>query len=268
MSSYIFIAYGPEAGDYVHQMVGYLGSAGLPVWPDHESASPHFTAAAAERIDGCPALVVVITHLSGLTGDRMPAMVGHAMARQKPIVALLLSGEPPAWLRALAFDDVRDGRMPGTATLDFLRRLAPAAQAPPPPRRTGRTVALTLTAVVAFALCAAGGLVGLNWLADQDPAQPAGRPTAGEPVRPGAPADQAGVGDCLAGTTTSELDAARLRVTTCSSPDAQFQVVGAVWGRRESEAEATCEAFAESEYVFWSGPEDQVGTVLCLKEVT
>jgi hypothetical protein len=288
VSGQVFVAHSPAGGEYARALVGQLGSAGLSVWPDQESGSPEFTATTAQQIEACAAVVVVIT---SAWGERMPQVVRHAQERSKPIVALLLAGDPPAWIGGLPLEDVRDGRMPGPGAVDWLRQTtggAATAMVPVPVagRRRGRVVAIVVVAVVVLLASLVGvTVIGLNRLANQASATPTGAPpttgttspTRVEPVattapgsgaRPGAPAEDAKAGDCLTGTTANELDAERLKVASCGSSNAEFQVVAVVKGKREPEAETACDPYIDTEYVFWSGTRGRTGTVLCLKETT
>ncbi|MGH8431517.1 MAG: LppU/SCO3897 family protein, partial [Solimonas sp.] len=77
-------------------------------------------------------------------------------------------------------------------------------------------------------------------------------------------ASNADVGQCLAGTTAAELDADKLKIADCSAADAGFKVVGKVDNKLQSEGEAACAPYADTEFFFWSGDTGKAGTILCL----
>jgi len=76
-------------------------------------------------------------------------------------------------------------------------------------------------------------------------------------------ATKAKTGDCLAGTSTTELKAENLKIVDCTSADATFKVVQRVDDKLSTESDASCTDPATL-YVFWSGKQGEKGTVLCL----
>jgi hypothetical protein len=79
---------------------------------------------------------------------------------------------------------------------------------------------------------------------------------------------KAEVGQCLAGTTPSELDADKLKIVDCSAADAGFKVVQRVEGKNYAESDGAC-TDAATEFVFWSGKDKaKAGTTLCLARAT
>jgi hypothetical protein len=80
-------------------------------------------------------------------------------------------------------------------------------------------------------------------------------------------AANADVGQCLAGTTPSELKADKLKIVDCGSEEAGFKVVGRVDDKKLEEGQQACEQYSDSEFVFWSGKDGESGTVLCLAQV-
>jgi hypothetical protein len=75
---------------------------------------------------------------------------------------------------------------------------------------------------------------------------------------------KAEVGQCLAGTTPSELDADKLKIVDCSAADAGFKVVQRVEGKNYADSDGAC-TDAATEFVFWSGEDKaKAGTTLCL----
>jgi len=77
-------------------------------------------------------------------------------------------------------------------------------------------------------------------------------------------AQNAKVGDCLAGTSPEELNAEKLKIVPCTQSDAGFKVVERVENKTEAEAQGSCTESTEDRWVYWSGEKGKAGTVLCL----
>jgi hypothetical protein len=80
-------------------------------------------------------------------------------------------------------------------------------------------------------------------------------------------ASKAQVGQCLGGTTTTERNADHMKIVDCASSDANFKVVKRVEGKLYGESDAACNDEPSTSYVFWSGKDNEKGTVLCLSAV-
>jgi len=80
-------------------------------------------------------------------------------------------------------------------------------------------------------------------------------------------ASNAKAGDCLAGTSTTELKAKDLKIVDCTAGDANFKVLQRVDDKLYGESDAACTDPATL-YVFWTGKDGAKGTVLCLASVT
>jgi hypothetical protein len=77
----------------------------------------------------------------------------------------------------------------------------------------------------------------------------------------------ASTGQCLSGTTATELNADNLKIADCASPDAAFKVVGRVDDKPQADTEAACkDTNPPTTFYFWTGSEGKNGTVLCLAD--
>jgi hypothetical protein len=258
MSGHVYVSYSPSDSAYVQQLVLHLTAAGLTV----RLVPP---GNAAELIAESIAVVPILTPRSAASED-VRAEVEAAKAGFKPVLPLRLEeGEPPAALAGLPTEDVTGGAMPSQTFVDHLRRLAGAepvasgtapprlvdAVPPAPPKKRSRkaVVWITVGIVGLLLICGLGGalLVGVANLRSNSVAN-------------------ASVGECLGGTTSTELDADKMTKVDCGSAEAKFKVVGRIEDKTSAEREASCEGVAETDFVFWTGREGGKGTVLCLQE--
>jgi hypothetical protein len=142
---------GPEAcAGYAERLIGLLRDRGLPV------VSAYDTPDTAERLDGAPALVAL---LSPDESDMVHRALSEARRRGVRVLRILLGGNEPGRDR---FYDARDGSLPGEAEIAWLRRLhetpAGPVRTPEAPDAPGDGLARLC------ALTAAGDLVGADTL--------------------------------------------------------------------------------------------------------
>jgi hypothetical protein len=126
----------------------------------------------------------------------------------------------------------------------------------PPSGRQGGKLKITLAIVGAvLLLCCIGGVA----LVVQS-----GLPGSGT-------ANKADVGDCLGGKSIDQsndnFQKAELDLVECADADAKYKVIGKVENKTQGEAnnEEVCRPFTGAEVVYWEGPENKKGTVLCLQ---
>jgi hypothetical protein len=143
---YLFICYshGPDDG-YVQRLGGYLREARLPFWYDREVVSgDRWADVIRGKIDNCAAILVVMTP-EAEESRWVAREIAHAERISKPIVPLLLRGEPFFSLADVQYESVVGDQIPGPAFLARMRGLlgrpaspvthavpAPAPTQPPP----------------------------------------------------------------------------------------------------------------------------------------
>jgi hypothetical protein len=61
----------------------------------------------------------------------------------------------------------------------------------------------------------------------------------------------------------------KLRVVPCDGPEAAYKVLGVVSNKLQSEANGPtiCDAYPESDVVYWEGYTGKPGLVLCLQDL-
>ena len=104
MNGYVFISYSQHERSYVVQLARHLEAAGVPCWYDHElAAGDRWHRVIEERINGCAALVVVMTP-EARDSDWVNNEIIHARELGKPIAPLLLSGHRFVHLAYLQYE--------------------------------------------------------------------------------------------------------------------------------------------------------------------
>jgi hypothetical protein len=123
MSAYVFISYGRADRAYVDQLAAYLRKAGIVPWYDYELVTgDRWERVVRTQVDGCAAFMVVMTPDSD-ESNWVEREIIRAEANGKPIVPLLLRGEPFFRLANIQADDVTGGRMPARQTITRLHDL-------------------------------------------------------------------------------------------------------------------------------------------------
>jgi WD40 repeat protein len=126
---FVFVSYSRADSEYVEGLVAYLGEEGIFAWIDREQIinGDRWAALIEQQIAACAAMVLVMSPAAA-SSEWVEREIALAQARQKPILPLLLAGEPLFRVLNLHYDDVRDGRIPPPG---FLQRLRTLTGAPP-----------------------------------------------------------------------------------------------------------------------------------------
>jgi TIR domain len=117
---HVFISYSRHDRAYVDRLAAHLKDQGEGVWYDREIASgDRWSTVVKRQIETCDAMIVVMSPTAE-TSEMVENEIDLARSRGKPLVPLLLEGEPFFGLRHLHYTDVRAARdLPGT---EFTRR--------------------------------------------------------------------------------------------------------------------------------------------------
>jgi formylglycine-generating enzyme required for sulfatase activity len=122
--SYIFISYSHEDKGYAHKLEEALKQKGFEVWLDDRiDYGTQWPKTIEERLDGCKALILIMTaHSHG--SDWVQNELARARRKRKNIFPLFLEGDEP-WLsvEATQYVDVRGGNLPPTAFYDTLAKV-------------------------------------------------------------------------------------------------------------------------------------------------
>jgi WD40 repeat protein len=135
---FVFISYSRKDSEYVEGLVTYLAEHGISAWIDRERITngDRWTAVIERQVEACTAMVVVMSP-AAKDSNWVEREVTLAEERQKPILPLLLGGEPLFYIRNVHYDDVLDGRIPPPGFVQRLRTvtgaLTPAVTPEPAP---------------------------------------------------------------------------------------------------------------------------------------
>ena len=154
-----FVSYSRLDSDYVKKLVTFLRDQGLDVWVDGDvDYGDRWSTVIRTKIAGCAAFVVVMTP-NGAESEWVEREIALAERTRKPILPLLLDGEPFWRLSSIHHEDVTGGRMPGRGYVLKLRTHLRSASPPPkkeiPPGRWWSRAADPWT----FVAAAGAGLV-------------------------------------------------------------------------------------------------------------
>ena len=134
MGGHVFLSYSRDDRDYVDKLVAYLGASAVPVlFDDHLAPGDQWLDDLRRGIEEAAAVVVLMTPAAEQS-DWVQIEIQQAREAGRPILPLLLEGQPFRSLRSTRFLDVRGPRLPGEA---LLARLRSAPAAPPPGCRLG-----------------------------------------------------------------------------------------------------------------------------------
>jgi hypothetical protein len=90
----VFISYSRVDQDYVDALAAHLQQRGIAVWYDQTmGAADRFEQLIEKRIDDCSAFVVVMSPETR-SSSWVSVEISHASLRRKPILPLLLRGDP------------------------------------------------------------------------------------------------------------------------------------------------------------------------------
>jgi hypothetical protein len=140
MISDAFISYSHVDRSYIDRLVIHLANAGIPVWYDYKMQSgARFDRVIDDRIRQCGAFLVVMTP-AGFDSDWVINEVARAQQLRKPILPLLLAGQPFLSLSSRDYENVVGGIMPSYRFMRTLQEhlgVAATNQAEPLPSELG-----------------------------------------------------------------------------------------------------------------------------------
>jgi tetratricopeptide (TPR) repeat protein len=131
VAGFVFFSYSRRDSTYVTRLIDHVERAGIEVWRDTEQVQfgDRWERVIEDRIDACAVLVVVMSPAAG-GSEHVDNELRRARRRGKPIVPVLLAGEPFFAMDSVHHFDARDGALPDAR---FLRRLADLIDAPGAP---------------------------------------------------------------------------------------------------------------------------------------
>jgi hypothetical protein len=123
VGSGVFVSYSRSDRGYVERLATWLAGAGIPAWYDHEIATgERWEQVIQEQILGCDAMLVVMTPEADKSVWVKREII-FAERKGKPVLPLLLAGEPFFRLLDAHYEDVTRRRMPSAAFVASVRRL-------------------------------------------------------------------------------------------------------------------------------------------------
>lgn len=132
--SFVFISYARADQDYVDDLIEHLAAHGVVARIDRDTRhGQRWPKVIRDRIDGCAALLVVMTPSSD-ESEWVEREIRRAQQQAKLILPLLLDGLPFFELNTTQYDDVSDRRMPTPSLISRLQHLTstePAATTTP-----------------------------------------------------------------------------------------------------------------------------------------
>jgi hypothetical protein len=123
VADYVFLCYSQHDRPYVDRLVAFLAAGGVTSWYDFQLVTgDRWDQVLTERIKNSAAVLVVMTPESdqSLWVNRE---LNYATDLGKPIIPLLLAGEPFMALADIQYADVRGGTMPSDTLLALIRSL-------------------------------------------------------------------------------------------------------------------------------------------------
>ena len=120
MHGHVFVSYSRDDAAYVDRMVAHLNAAGLRVWTDLGIPAGADWARTIDRQIRASSVVVPVMSPQSRSSDWVANEIVLAQRLRKPVLPLLLAGEPFTELLSTQHEDVRDESLP---PVDFLRRL-------------------------------------------------------------------------------------------------------------------------------------------------
>lgn len=99
-SRYVFISYARADEDYARKIRRKLRRAGIKVWMDNKlRLGDEFPSVLERKIDGCAGVVLIMSPASA-SSEWVEREARRAEERDKPILPILLAGQPPEWIAA------------------------------------------------------------------------------------------------------------------------------------------------------------------------
>jgi hypothetical protein len=130
VARHAFISYSRSDGAYVQALAAHLRANGVEVWLDDGiDVGSRWVDVIRGQVDTCAAFVLVMSPESERS-TWVAREVERAEARNRPILPLLLAGQPFETLRSLQYETVTHAAMPSDRFVARLRTLT----APPAPR--------------------------------------------------------------------------------------------------------------------------------------
>jgi hypothetical protein len=175
---YVFVSYSRDDAEYVERLVGFLEAGGVRVWYDRRiPTGVRWRETLAERIERAAA-VLLVESASAQASRWVNEEFLYAEKKGRPLLVVVLDGDPRFGLTSVNAEFVADGALPGASFLARARSLvgqASAARVPAtvvevvgarawqyPPVPAGMVARPVQTEAIAAALTRGVGLVGVS----------------------------------------------------------------------------------------------------------
>jgi len=113
MSAHAFVSYSRTDAAYVGQLISWFADRGVPVWSDagidYGSQWPAVVRDAVDR----SAVVIVVMSPAAEASEWVDRELARAELKGRPVLPLLLEGDPFFRLGSTHYEDVRGGLLPG-----------------------------------------------------------------------------------------------------------------------------------------------------------
>jgi TIR domain len=134
MSRHAFVSYSRTDSAYVEQLIAWFTENGVPIWSDAGIVyGSQWPAVVRDAVDRSAAVVVVMTPAAE-SSEWVDRELARAELKRRPVLPLLLAGDPFFRLGSTQYEDVRGGHLPRDA---FVRRILDLCHSdvPAPPER-------------------------------------------------------------------------------------------------------------------------------------
>lgn len=138
--AYVFISYSHQDADYARRLAAQIEGAGFAAWLDDRiDYGTQWPNVIQEKLDGCGALIVVMTPRA-FASTWVQNELNRAMRKRKPVLPLLLEGDVWLSVEAIQYTDVRGNRLPPQRFYDRLAAVLPRqSESSPPDEFANRT---------------------------------------------------------------------------------------------------------------------------------
>lgn len=134
MSGHAFVSYSRTDSAYVSELIAWLTTNGVPVWSDAGIAyGSEWPAALRDAVDRSGAVIVIMSPAAE-SSEWVDRELARAELKGRPILPLLLDGDPFFRLGSTQYEDVRTGGMPQELFVRRLLDLCDSEVRPPPER--------------------------------------------------------------------------------------------------------------------------------------
>lgn len=148
MVGHVFISYCRADSSYVAKLVPFLEATNIPVWIDRDlDYGDRWGSVIREQVDTCGVFLPVMTP-EAEESPWVAREILRAESKSRPIIPLLLAGEPFFRLADMQYEDVRDGRMPSSGLVAILRKLTEGGITPAPQTHTPQPALQPMVATV------------------------------------------------------------------------------------------------------------------------